>query len=347
MTIARDLGYEVRGRPTSCAATSTWPTRRSSPAPRPRSCPSARSTTARSASPGPITRAIQETYFATVRGEVDRYKDWLDMSSMPEHDLCRRCRRRSTSTTRRCGTAASRRGCRSPSTTSCGWRPSSTTSAWPTSRAAGRAPTPRTTSSSGGRRPSCKLEHAPRLSPSARPAGPGATADADDTLRHLIKASTSAVCIVAKAWDRHVTEALRTDLDEARGHGRRLRRVPAQRRPAGVLRRRALLRRLPPQPRVQPAGAAARPRRRAPRRSCCATPTAARCPTRSSGSSAEVRRHTSAADRPALPQRRRLRGGQHPRRRAHAAPPRSRAASTATASAPATPTCARPSRTSR
>ena len=28
--------------------------------------------------PGPITRQIQQTYFATVRGEVDRYKDWLD-----------------------------------------------------------------------------------------------------------------------------------------------------------------------------------------------------------------------------------------------------------------------------
>jgi branched-chain amino acid aminotransferase len=28
--------------------------------------------------PGPITRAVQETYFATVRGEVDQYKDWLD-----------------------------------------------------------------------------------------------------------------------------------------------------------------------------------------------------------------------------------------------------------------------------
>ncbi|MGB7052148.1 MAG: branched-chain-amino-acid transaminase [Acidimicrobiales bacterium] len=28
--------------------------------------------------PGPITRQIQEIYFATVRGEVDRYKDWLD-----------------------------------------------------------------------------------------------------------------------------------------------------------------------------------------------------------------------------------------------------------------------------
>ncbi|MET0489355.1 MAG: branched-chain amino acid transaminase, partial [Acidimicrobiales bacterium] len=27
--------------------------------------------------PGPITRQIQETYFAAVRGEDDRYKDWL------------------------------------------------------------------------------------------------------------------------------------------------------------------------------------------------------------------------------------------------------------------------------
>jgi branched-chain amino acid aminotransferase len=28
--------------------------------------------------PGPVTKEIQETYFATVRGQVDRYKDWLD-----------------------------------------------------------------------------------------------------------------------------------------------------------------------------------------------------------------------------------------------------------------------------
>ncbi len=28
--------------------------------------------------PGPITKAIQDTYFATVRGEVDRYKNWLE-----------------------------------------------------------------------------------------------------------------------------------------------------------------------------------------------------------------------------------------------------------------------------
>lgn len=28
--------------------------------------------------PGPVTRAIQETYFSTVVGKVDRYKDWLE-----------------------------------------------------------------------------------------------------------------------------------------------------------------------------------------------------------------------------------------------------------------------------
>jgi len=28
--------------------------------------------------PGAVTQQIQQTYFATVRGEVDRYKDWLD-----------------------------------------------------------------------------------------------------------------------------------------------------------------------------------------------------------------------------------------------------------------------------
>jgi branched-chain amino acid aminotransferase len=28
--------------------------------------------------PGPVTKKVQETYFATVRGQVDQYKDWLD-----------------------------------------------------------------------------------------------------------------------------------------------------------------------------------------------------------------------------------------------------------------------------
>ena len=44
---------------------------------------------------------------------------------------------------------------------------------------------------------------------------PRAEASSDPTLRHLVKANTSAVCIVGKAWDRHVAEALRTDAEEA------------------------------------------------------------------------------------------------------------------------------------
>ncbi len=43
----------------------------------------------------------------------------------------------------------------------------------------------------------------------------GRRVEDDENLRSLVTASTSAVCIVAKAWDRHVREALRTDLDEA------------------------------------------------------------------------------------------------------------------------------------
>ena len=38
--------------------------------------------------------------------------------------------------------------------------------------------------------------------------------DDDATLRNLVEAGTSTVCIVGKCWDYHVTEALRTTLDE-------------------------------------------------------------------------------------------------------------------------------------
>jgi 2-isopropylmalate synthase len=44
---------------------------------------------------------------------------------------------------------------------------------------------------------------------------PGAQASSDETLRHLLEAGTEVVCIVAKASDLHVTEALRTTLEEA------------------------------------------------------------------------------------------------------------------------------------
>lgn len=44
---------------------------------------------------------------------------------------------------------------------------------------------------------------------------PGGAADSDPVLKALTASGTSTVCIVAKAWDYHVTEALRTTLDEA------------------------------------------------------------------------------------------------------------------------------------
>jgi 2-isopropylmalate synthase len=44
---------------------------------------------------------------------------------------------------------------------------------------------------------------------------PKAETASDETLRHLVAAGTEVVCIVAKSSDLHVTEALRTDLDEA------------------------------------------------------------------------------------------------------------------------------------
>ena len=44
---------------------------------------------------------------------------------------------------------------------------------------------------------------------------PGARPEDDEVLAHLVAAGTEAVCIVAKSSDLHVTEALRTSLDEA------------------------------------------------------------------------------------------------------------------------------------
>jgi 2-isopropylmalate synthase len=43
----------------------------------------------------------------------------------------------------------------------------------------------------------------------------GVKAADDDTLNKLVVANTEVVCLVAKSWDRHVIDALRTDLDEA------------------------------------------------------------------------------------------------------------------------------------
>ena len=79
-TIARDLG--LRGAPRAHHPHRPLPRRRGLPHrhrgrgradPRRRRPPGRRR-----ARPGRITKEIQQTYFATVRGEVDQYKDWLD-----------------------------------------------------------------------------------------------------------------------------------------------------------------------------------------------------------------------------------------------------------------------------
>ena len=102
----------------------------------------------------------------------------------------------------------------------------------------------------------------------------------------------STVCIVGKCWDYHVTEALQTTLDEGVAMVGRLGRVPARRRACEVLfDAEHFFDGYKRNPEFSAAGARGGGAQRAPTRSCCATPTAARCPTRSSAIVAEVVDH--------------------------------------------------------
>ena len=167
----------------------------------------------------------------------------------------------------------------------------------------------RTTSSSAGPRPSSRSPPPPWW-PSGRPAGPVCAAEDDDVLRNLVDAQTPAVCIVAKAWDRHVD---RRPADLARrggGHGGRLGGLPREHglrvffdaehffdgyrhNPEFALR------------------VLARPRRPGPKRWCCATPTAGSLPHDVERGRGRRRRPGSSAQvgHP-LPQRLGLCGGQ-------------------------------------
>ena len=62
--------------------------------------------------------------------------------------------------------------------------------------------------------PSCACPRR-RWSPSGPPGAPGSGPRTTRSSRQLVKANTEAVCIVAKASKMHVTDALRTTLDEA------------------------------------------------------------------------------------------------------------------------------------
>ena len=168
---------------------------------------------------------------------------------------CPTCPRPSTSSTPPCGTAASRRACRSPSTTSCGWPSSSTTSGSPSSRAAGPGPTPRTRSSSPGPRRSSRCTP-PTLVAFGSTRRAGVKPEDDETLRptwsrpehrgglhrgQVVGTATSPRPCAPPSTRRWPWWPTRS---------RFLRRA----RPAGLPRRRALLRRLPAQPRLRPVG---------------------------------------------------------------------------------------------
>ena len=112
----------------------------------------------------------------------------------------------------------------------------------------------------------------------------------DANIQALLDAGTPVCTVVGKTWTLHVTEVLRTTLDDnlriieqslayLQGAG-----------PARDLRRRALLRRLQGRPGLCAGDAARRPCAAARRRWCCAIPTAARCRGKSPRSCARSRR---------------------------------------------------------
>ena len=179
---------------------------------------------------------------------------------------------RSSSTTPPCATARSRPTCPTRSRTGCASCTSSTRSASRSSRAAGRARTRATRSSSSSpRRRPCSTQ---QLTAFGMTRKAGERAEDSQVLRDLLEAGTEVVCLVGKAWDLHVTEALRTDLDEGVAMVRDSVAFLQGAGPAGVLRRRALLRRVPLRSRVRDGGAGRRRGDRARSASSCATRTA-------------------------------------------------------------------------
>ena len=211
--------------------------------------------------PGPMTKAIAEVYARAVRGQEDQYKDW-----------CRACRlnRRSAAdgaadaaaptqveifdTTLRdgCqveGVSADRRG------QAAHRRAARPASASTTSRAAGRAPTRRTIEFFRRAATELQLDHvdAGRLRLDPPPEGQGRRrpdAAQPGRGRHLGRLHRR-----PRAGTTTCTEALQTTLDEGEAMIADSVEFLRRARPAGAVRRRALLRRLQAQPRVRPAGA--------------------------------------------------------------------------------------------
>ena len=247
--ITQDLGHDHRPRPrirrgvraTSCGPICTPPTRRFSPARRPRWSRSPRSTTGCSATAGPARSPGGSRRFTT-RPSAARSTSTRTGSNMsgdrstrpsggpgrytspcgPSHTrpaattTCHQsCPTRSTSMTPPCATAASRRACRSPSTTSSGWPSSSTTSV--SQYIEGGWPGANPKDAEFFRRAAAgelQLDHATLVAfGSTRKAG--GRAETDPVLADMVDARTPVVCLVAKSAEWHVTETLRTTLTEA------------------------------------------------------------------------------------------------------------------------------------
>ena len=203
----RRVTWATRSRSaTSCAATSTPPTRPSSRAPRPRWCRSARSTTARSVCPGrspaasrsvlrhgsgrgrPVQGLVGTCHHLRHRRSVEIFDTTLrDGSQLEGISLTVDDKLRIAEQLDWLGVHYIEGG-------------------WPGAnpkddeffrRASGELnlDTSRLVAFGSTRRKLGKV-------------------DSDDTLRHLVEAGTRAVCIVGKCWDYHVTEALETTLDE-------------------------------------------------------------------------------------------------------------------------------------
>ena len=85
---------------------------------------------------------------------------------------------------------------------------------------------------------------------------PSRKVESDPQIRALLEAETEVICIVGKSWDYHVREALRTDLDEGIRMAAESGGVSEVTPQTGVLRRRALFRRLSHQPPLRPGGVA-------------------------------------------------------------------------------------------
>ena len=151
---------------------------------------------------------------------------------------------RSRSSTRRCATARSSRASRSPSRTSSASPSSSTGSACAGSRAATRRPTPRTPSSSRARPTELKLSTRPSWWRSGRPAARTGKVDDDPTLRGLVEAGARHGVHRGQVLGLPRHRGAADHARRGRGDGGRLGAVPQGRGPARVLRRRALLRRL-------------------------------------------------------------------------------------------------------